>query len=29
MQLHLSSWQEIDKYLETSKTIVIPISPKR
>jgi creatinine amidohydrolase len=25
MQLHLSSWPEIDKYLETSKAILIPI----
>ena len=25
MQLHLSSWPEIDKYLETSKAIIIPI----
>ncbi len=25
MQLHLSSWPEIGKYLETSKTILIPI----
>ena len=25
MQLHLSSWPEIDRYLETSKAILIPI----
>ena len=25
MQLHLSTWPEIDKYLETSKAILIPI----
>ena len=25
MQLHLSSWPEIGKYLETSKAIIIPI----
>jgi creatinine amidohydrolase/Fe(II)-dependent formamide hydrolase-like protein len=25
MQLHLSSWPEIEKYLETSKAILIPI----
>ncbi len=25
MQLHQSTWQEIDKYLETSKGIVIPV----
>ena len=25
MQLHLSSWPEVEKYLETSKAIVIPI----
>ena len=25
MQLHLTSWPEIDKYLETSKAILIPI----
>jgi creatinine amidohydrolase/Fe(II)-dependent formamide hydrolase-like protein len=25
MQLHLSSWREIEKYLETSKAILIPI----
>jgi creatinine amidohydrolase len=25
MQLHLSSWPEVQKYLETSKAIVIPI----
>src|SRR6478752_3780065 len=25
MQLHLSSWPEVQKYLETSKAILIPI----
>src|SRR5580693_5255269 len=25
MQLHLSTWPEIDRYLETSKAILIPI----
>jgi len=25
MQLHLSSWPEVEKYLETSKAVVIPI----
>ncbi len=25
MQLHLSSWPEIEKYLQTSKAILIPI----
>jgi len=25
MQLHLSSWQEVEKYLQTSKAILIPI----
>jgi creatinine amidohydrolase/Fe(II)-dependent formamide hydrolase-like protein len=25
MQLHLSSWPEIEKYLETSKAVIIPI----
>jgi len=27
MQLHLSSWPEVQKYLETSKAILIPIGP--